>query len=141
MRGGTPLAKWSVAALVLLQLGSTGCYRYHLLAPEPDPIVTSCRRTVHTLAWGLITRDTRSTHCEGAVPDTVTSACRQSNAIDQVRVSSNFGFTLLTVLTLGFWSPMQLQWHCAKPVEGPGEIGAIGQGPAPGPPPGAEAAR
>jgi hypothetical protein len=141
MRGGTPLAWWSVATLVLLQLGTAGCYRYHLLAPEPDPVVTSCRRTVHTLAWGLITRDTRSTHCEGAVPDTVASACRQSNAIDQVRVSSNFGFTLLTVLTLGFWSPIQLQWHCAKPVEGPGEIGAIGPDAAPGAPPGAEAVR
>lgn len=141
MRGGTPLAWWSVAALVLLQLGTAGCYRYHLLAPEPDPVVTSCRRTVHTLAWGLITRDTRSTHCEGAVPDTVASACRQSNAIDQVRVSSNFGFSLLTVVTLGFWAPLELRWHCAKPVEGPGEIGPIEPDAAPGAPPGAETLR
>lgn len=110
--------------LVILQLLTGGCYRYHLLAPEPDPVVTACRRTVHTLAWGLITRDTRTTYCEGAVPDSVASACRQSNAIDQVRVSSNFGFALITVVTLGFWAPMQLEWHCAKPVEGPGEIGA-----------------
>ena len=138
MRGRSPLA-WCSMALVLLQLGTAGCYRYHLLAPEPDPVVTSCRRTVHTLAWGLITRDTRSTHCEGAVPDTVASACRQSNAIDQVRVSSNFGFTLLTIVTLGFWSPIELQWHCAKPVEAPGEIGAIGPDAAGGSPPGAEA--
>ena len=36
--------------LVVLQLAGTGCYRYHLLVPEPDPVVTSCRRTVHTLA-------------------------------------------------------------------------------------------
>jgi hypothetical protein len=141
MRGVTPLAWWSVAAFVLLQFGTAGCYRYHLLAPEPDPVVTSCRRTVHTLAWGLITRDTRSTYCEGAVPDTVASACRQSNAIDQVRVSSNFGFTLLTVLTLGFWSPIQLQWHCAKPVEGRGEIGEIGLKAGPKAPPGSEALR
>jgi hypothetical protein len=54
-------------------------------------------------------------------------------------VSSNFGFTLLTVVTLGFWSPIELQWHCAKPVEGPGDIGAIGPDTAPGVPPGAEA--
>lgn len=110
--------------LMTLQLMTGGCYRYHLLSPEPDPIVTACQRTVHTLAWGLITRDTRTTHCEGAVPDSVASACRQSNAIDQVRVSSNFGFTLLTIVTLGFWAPMQLKWQCAKPVEPPGEIGA-----------------
>jgi hypothetical protein len=110
--------------MVALQLMTAGCYRYHLLAPEPDPIVTACQRTVHALAWGLITHDTRTTHCEGAVPDSVASACRQGNAIDQVRVSSNFGFTLLTIVTLGFWSPVELKWHCAKPVEGPGEIGA-----------------
>lgn len=109
--------------LATLQLMTGGCYRYHLLAPEPDPVVTACQRTVHTLAWGLITRDTRTTHCEGAVPDSVASACRQSNAIDQVRVSSNFGFALITVVTLGFWAPVELKWHCAKPVEGPGEIG------------------
>lgn len=120
--------------LVVLQLAGTGCYRYHLLVPEPDPVVTSCRRTVHTLAWGLITRDTRTTHCETAVPDTVASACRQSNAIDQVRVSSNFGFTLLTVVTLGFWSPVELRWHCAKPQEGPGEIGATDPGSSASPP-------
>ena len=111
--------------MVALQLMTGGCYRAHLLAPEPDPVVMACQRTVHTLAWGLITRDTRSTHCEGAVPDSVASACRQSNAIDQVRVSSNLGFALLTVVTLGFWSPVQLKWHCAKPVEGPGEIGLM----------------
>ena len=112
------------AGLLVLQMVTGACYRVHLLAPEPDPIVTACRRTVHTLAWGLVTRDTRSTHCERAVPDTVATACEQSNAIDQVRVSTNFGFTLLTVVTLGFWSPIQLEWHCAKPVEGPGEIGS-----------------
>lgn len=110
--------------MVAAQLMTMGCYRYHLLSPEPDPIVTACQRTVHTLAWGLITRDTRTTHCEGAVPDSVASACRQSNAIDQVRVSSNFGFTLLTILTLGFWAPVELKWNCAKPVELPGVIGA-----------------
>ena len=110
--------------LLALQLVTGACYRVHLLAPDPDPIVTACRRTVHTLAWGLVTRDTRSTHCESAVPDTVATACEQSNAIAQVRVSTNFGFTLLTVVTLGFWSPIQLEWHCAKPVEAPGEIGS-----------------
>ncbi len=114
-------ARLTILALLLIALG--GCYQYHLLAPEPDPVVTSCRRTVHALAWGLITHDTRTTHCEGAVPDSVASACRQSNAIDQVQVSSNFGFTLLTIVTLGFWSPVQVRWHCAKPVEPPGEIG------------------
>ena len=58
----------------------------------------------------------------GTVPDSVTTACEQSNAIDQVRVTGNLGYTLLTVVTLGFWSPMQLQWHCAKAVEPPGTI-------------------
>ena len=118
----------ALVTLVSLACWATGlgCYRYHLLVPEPDPIVTACQRTVHALAWGLITHDTRSTHCEGAVPDSVASACRQSNAIDQVRVSSNFGYTLLTIVTLGFWAPTTLEWHCAKPVEPPGDIGMSG---------------
>jgi hypothetical protein len=112
------------SALLILSLLNGGCYQYHLLPPEPDPVATACRRTVHALAWGLITHDTRSNHCEVAaeVPDTVATICEQSDAIDQVRVSSNFGYALLTVVTLGFWSPVELRWQCAKVNEDIGEI-------------------
>ncbi len=121
MTGGKAI-RLIIGACVLL-LATSGCYRYHLLAPAPDPVAITCERTVHALAWGLITYDTSTTHCEGTEPGAVPSACRQSNAIDQVRVSSSFGFILATVLTAGFWSPIELKWHCAKPSEPPGEIG------------------
>jgi hypothetical protein len=117
------LRSLSTPTLLAFSLLAVGCYRYHLLVPEPDPVVTACHRTVHALAWGLITHDTRTTHCEtGTVPDSVRTVCEQSNAIGQLRVSSNFGYSLLTIVTLGFWSPVDLQWQCAKTVEPPGTI-------------------
>jgi hypothetical protein len=130
-----------------------GCYQAQLAVPQPDPLTTACHRTVHTIAWGLITHDTKTTYCEsqdrkrtckeaGGGDSTVQAcvqqaeagrqptACEQSNAIDQVQVSGNFGYTLLSVLTLGFWSPVELKWRCSKPAEGEGEVNG---GPPPAP--------
>ena len=125
----------------------TGCYQVHLLAPDPIPLTPACQRTVNVLAWGLKSQDTKATYCEtqdrlkaceragggeAAVADCKSkaamnretrTACEQSNGIDQVRMSRNFGQSLVTVLTLGFWSPVQLKWYCSKPVESGDTIG------------------
>jgi len=134
------------SAVLGLWMVVTACYHAHVLSPAPDPLGNPCRRTVHVLAWGLKTSDTKSTYCESkdrietckragggdsavrackadAERARTATACEQSNAIDQVRVSTNFGYTVLSLLTLGFWSPVQLKWHCAKPQEDEGVIG------------------
>jgi hypothetical protein len=37
----------------------------------------------------------------------------------EVRVSTNFGFALITVATLGIWAPATVEWSCAAvPAEG-----------------------
>jgi hypothetical protein len=41
--------------------------------------------------------------------------CPEQIAIDQVLVDDNLGFNLVTVATLGFWSPKRLRYRCAKP--------------------------
>ena len=38
----------------------------------------------------------------------------QTNLIDEVRVKTNFGQSLLTVLTLGFYQPATIEYFCAK---------------------------
>jgi hypothetical protein len=43
----------------------------------------------------------------------------------EVTLSSNLGFSLLTLLTLGFASPVQMRWKCAKPRPGMGGFGAL----------------
>jgi hypothetical protein len=136
----------SLAAMVIWML-LPGCYQVHLLSPDPIPLTPACQRTVNVLAWGLKSQDTKSSYCEtqdrlkaceraggsdAAVADCKSKAamnretrsvCEQSNGIDQVRMSRNFGQSLLTVLTFGFWSPVQLKWYCSKPVESGDTIG------------------
>lgn len=106
-------ASRGVAAALLLALG-TGCYHYRVTAPDPAPATEPQRKTVHSLAWGLVNQ-----------PQSVrTLACEPSNALDEVRVTTHFGYTVLTALTLGFWSPLQVEWRCARPQEEEGFIGA-----------------
>ncbi|HXU82791.1 MAG TPA: hypothetical protein VN914_15430, partial [Polyangia bacterium] len=72
-------------------------------APATEPQ----RRTVHAIAWGLV-----------AKPVFVAATnCAATNALDDVRVNHNLGYTLITVATLGFWAPMQVEWRCAKPPQ------------------------
>ncbi|HSP78724.1 MAG TPA: hypothetical protein VLQ93_09360, partial [Myxococcaceae bacterium] len=90
---------------------------------NPNPATEPQQKTVHTLAWGLLTR-----------PQTVSAVtCAPSNALDQVHVSSNLGYSLLTVLTLGFWAPLRVEWQCARRHEEEGFIGL--QAPPPEEPP------
>lgn len=99
-------------ALALVCAVTAGCYHYHVVAPEPDPATEPQRRTVHAIAWGLVGK-----------PDVTRAAnCAPSNALDRVRVTNNLGYTLITVLSLGFWAPVQVEWRCAK---APGDGGVI----------------
>lgn len=38
----------------------------------------------------------------------------QTNLIDEVRVHTNFGQSLISVLTLGFYQPATIEYFCAK---------------------------
>jgi hypothetical protein len=101
-----------VAAALFLALNA-GCYHYRVRVPDPTPATEPQRKTVHSLAWGLLNK-----------PQEVNAiTCEPSNALDEVRVSTNFGYTVLTALTLGFWSPLRVEWRCAKRPEEEGVIG------------------
>lgn len=87
----------TVAVLIVL----TGCYATRVTVPEPDPATDFRHETVHSLFWGLIQDDVEATDCV-------------SNAIDELRVRTNLGYSLLSILTLGFWIPMDVEWRCAR---------------------------
>ena len=50
-------------------------------------------------------------------PQTVIAENCESNALDEVRVSTNFGFALVTVLSLGIWQPIEVNWRCAEAAD------------------------
>ncbi len=88
----------------------TGCYHYHVTAPKPDPATDYEHRTVHSYFWGLIQSDNvRAEDC-------------LSNALDEVHITTNFGYSVLSVATLGIWVPLDVEWRCAKEPSPNGEI-------------------
>jgi hypothetical protein len=94
--------RWArMLGLLILALGMQGCYHYPVTAPDPDPATDYERRTVHAYVWGLVQEDVRATDCV-------------SNALDEVRVTTNLGYLAASVATLGIWVPLQLEWRCAK---------------------------
>jgi hypothetical protein len=88
--------------VILLQ--QAACFHYRVVAPDPSPATEYRTRTVHSFAWGLLEKDARATGCE------------PSNAIDEVRVRTNVGYLLVTIVTLGTWAPLTVDWRCAKPT-------------------------
>ena len=93
------------APVVLAVAGSlllAGCYHYEVVSPDASPATVYEHRTVSAYFWGLL-QD----------PPVVASDCK-SKALYDVRVSTNIGYILLSVLTLGIWVPMDVDYRCAK---------------------------
>ncbi|HEX5726387.1 MAG TPA: hypothetical protein VFX98_13020 [Longimicrobiaceae bacterium] len=101
----------SAATALLILLG--GCYHYRITAPQPNPETEPRRTVVHNFAWGLLSNP----------PAYRAANCDNANALDQVRVNNNLGFTLVTVLSLGLWAPVELEWRCAKRQQQTGDLG------------------
>ena len=105
---------------VLLAIASlwcgTGCATYHIYqVGGPDgrelgnqPGTEWETKTLHSLLWGAIRQDLPVDNC------TLSDGTRIG--IEDVRVESNVGATLATILTLGMWRPLKVGWRCAKPA-------------------------
>ena len=89
---------------IILIFSVEGCYHYRVAVPESDHATEYESATVHSIAWGLVQSSTVKT--DNCV----------SNAMNDVTVSSNLGYSLISVVTLGFWMPMDIEWRCSKPV-------------------------
>jgi hypothetical protein len=109
-------------AVGLLFVLCTGCYHYYVAAPRFDPADEWHSRTINSYAWGLVNKPQMALAHE----------CDDSNALDQVRVTTNLGTTLATVLTLGLWSPLRVEYKCGKRTQPPGTISALPMAPAEG---------
>jgi hypothetical protein len=97
-----------VTCLVLLQ----GCYHTRINTAAYDPSTTYESKTVHTMFWGLLQEDIVASNCDAL----------KVKGLDEVRVTTNYGYALLTVITLGIWCPTQIEWKCSKPCPREGEL-------------------
>ena len=86
---------------IMLGLSLPGCYHSRILVKQPDPATEYESRVVTSYFWGLVQENSVAEDC----PD---------NRLDEVRVSTNFGYLLLSVVSLGIVVPMKVEWKCAK---------------------------
>jgi len=101
--------------LVLLAGGTlfTNCYSYRI-ATHAQPGTEFQTRTAHSFFWGLVQ----------SPKEIATPICDSLdvNGVAVVQVQNNLGYSLITVLTLGIWSPIKLQWKCGKPCQVSGHL-------------------
>ncbi len=102
---------------MLLATGTVSCYNFRVSSAHFDPSTTYHSKRVNSFFWGLVQKR------ENGV-DVVVTNCDSLNihSIDEVRVSTNLGYSFITVLTLGIWCPMKIEWRCAKPCAREGII-------------------
>jgi len=92
----------AVGCLSLLLGIQAGCYHYRV-SSEAVPVGSEAKQaTLWSSLWG-----TRQQNIQ-------TGQTCLSNPTAEVTMSSNFGYALLTVLSLGFVAPMDVEWKCAK---------------------------
>lgn len=96
-----------------ITLMMSGCYtaRVATLA-QPGSEVSG--KTVNFFFWGIVQSPKRIT----------TPICDSLNVngMAEVTVKNNFGYSLITVATLGIWSPTRLEWKCSKPYQKVGTL-------------------
>jgi hypothetical protein len=69
--------------------------------PAASPATNLETKTVWVLFWGLQQQNILPTDCQAA-------------GFAEVRVSTNLGYELISVLTIGFAQPITIEWACAK---------------------------
>jgi hypothetical protein len=95
-------------ALPLAAILLSGCWYHRIEVGSPVTGATDYESATYwSLAWGVWQREPQPTNCNG-------------QALKEVKVSSNLGFALITVVTLGLVAPERISWKCAKatPAEG-----------------------
>jgi hypothetical protein len=70
------------------------------------------KRTVHAFFWGALQQNLYP-----PAPH-ATSTPANCKSMRQVKVPMNYGYALITVATVGIWSPLRVAWQCAEGPNG-----------------------
>lgn len=93
--------------IVFAVVSTQSCYQYRVLNTTNDPSTEYQKTVMWSYAWGLVNKP-KDFH----IPN-----CSTSNAIDEVLFKKNPGHTVLTLVTLGIVSPVEVRWRCHKPCQ------------------------
>ncbi|MBY0426557.1 MAG: Bor family protein [Cytophagales bacterium] len=88
------------------------CYHYRVIPKDTAVSTLPKPKVVYAFFWGAVEpkKELQPDDCNG-------------NGLSKVYVTTNYGFALITVLTLGMVTPMTVQWECAK-CSGAGDLGS-----------------
>jgi hypothetical protein len=85
-----------------LCLGVANCaVHFRVSPPGLNPATAERRQKVHALFWGLLEQTVTPDDCQG-------------NGLAQVTATTSLAQNLIAVGTLGVWTPMTIEWSCAK---------------------------
>jgi Bor protein len=87
----------------------SSCYSYRVATHAQEGTETVATTTAHSLFWGLVKKpkEIHTPICDSL----------EVNGMSEVVIKNNFGYSLITVATLGIWCPIKLEWKCAKPCK------------------------
>lgn len=111
----SPVINKVVIWLMMISFLLPGCYTYRVTTQAQAGSEISKPVTVNSFFWGLVKSPKNDVH---------TPICDSLgvNGMSEVIVKSNFGYSLITVATLGIWSPVRMQWKCSKPCKKTGTL-------------------
>ncbi len=99
----------TLAWLLFTSLFFCSCYSYRVATHAQAGTETVATVTAHSFFWGLLKKP-KEIHTP--ICDTL-----EVNGMSEVVIKNNFGYSLITVATLGIWSPIKLEWKCGKPCK------------------------
>ena len=103
------LKKRILACLMAAIIFCSSCYSYKVATHAQAGSEMSKPVTANAFFWGLIQKPAQ---IHTPVCDSL-----GVNGMSEVTVKTNFGYALITVVTLGIWCPVQIQWKCSKPCK------------------------
>ena len=92
----------------------SSCYTFRIQT-HAQPGTEFTTRTANAYFWGLL-QDPR----KGITTPNCDSL--DINGMSIVRVRTNVGYALITVVTLGIWCPIKIDWACSKPCQKIGHL-------------------
>ncbi|KAA1246963.1 hypothetical protein [Aquimarina sp. RZ0] len=98
----------SICFIALLMICCQSCMSTKVVSEYDNDSVAKNSKTTWSYAWGLVTPKDIDPKCESKRMNAVTS-------------STNFGYILISTITVGIVVPQTITWECA-PVDTPIEV-------------------
>ena len=102
------------ALLIALAFCLGSCYTYRIQT-EAQPGTELLSTKANSYFWGLAQKPKNgisTPNCDSL----------RARGMSVVQIKTNFGNALITVFTLGIWSPLRIYWQCSKPCAAEGEL-------------------